>query len=215
MSQSVLVHMCCGPCSLMPVKDVLGDDFKVSGFYYNPNIHPFSEYKKREQGVKDLAANLDLDVIYSDVYDSEKYFEPLLGVKTVSGKREAPVTSESENDDCSDNFVSDDVRCNHCYNLRLKATAEKAKELGYDYFTAALLYSKYQKHDLIVEIAESVSKETGVKFLYKDFRTYWGRGIKHSKKMGLYRQQYCGCVFSLKERNDAIKARDAEVKVGT
>jgi len=91
-------------------------------------------------------------------------------------------------------------RCNYCYSSRLEATAQAAKENDFDYFSSSLLYSKYQEHETIKKIGFTLADKYGVKFYYDDFRTGWKEGVKESKEMGLYRQQYCGCIFSEKER---------------
>jgi predicted adenine nucleotide alpha hydrolase (AANH) superfamily ATPase len=91
-------------------------------------------------------------------------------------------------------------RCNYCYHDRLRSTALLARRGKFDYFSTTLLYSKHQKHDLIRSIGESIAKSTDIPFLYQDFREGWKEGIEGSKQMGLYRQQYCGCIYSEKER---------------
>lgn len=176
----VLVHICCGPCAIYPIKEALGDDHEVTGFFYNPNIHPEEEYLKRRDSVKKLAALLDVKVIFEASYTPEQYFD-----RIGDGRGGAPEPS---------------VRCLACYELRLEETASKAKAGGFDCFTSALLYSKYQGHDEIRAAGEKFASEYGIEFLYDDYRRGWGRGIKLSKKAGLYRQQWCGCKFSFDER---------------
>ena len=92
------------------------------------------------------------------------------------------------------------ARCSYCYFSRLEATAQAAKENDFDYFSSSLLYSKYQDHEMIKRIGMGLAEKYGVPFYYDDFRIGWKEGIKESKEMGLYRQQYCGCIFSEKER---------------
>lgn len=91
-------------------------------------------------------------------------------------------------------------RCRYCYHNRLQATALTAKKGKFDYFTTTLLYSKFQKHELVSSIGKSIGKSVGIPFLYKDFRTGWKQGIEESKILKLYRQAYCGCIYSEKER---------------
>ncbi len=91
-------------------------------------------------------------------------------------------------------------RCEQCYRLRLDVAALEARSLGFPAFTTSLLYSKYQKHDVIRGVAAEMAREHGIEFLYEDFRSGWSDGIRESRRMNLYRQQYCGCIFSERER---------------
>jgi hypothetical protein len=144
------------------------------GYFYNPNIHPYTEYKKRLDTVKDFSLRSGLEVLFRDGYDLEEFLAAVVG----KGAR----------------------RCEQCYRLRLTAAACAAKEKGLTLFTTSLLYSKYQKHDLIKGVAEEAAADSGLQFYYEDFRHGWREGILESKAMGLYRQQYCGCIYSEKER---------------
>ena len=144
------------------------------GFFYRHNIHPYTECLKRQEALQSYAEQIDLKVIYQEGYDLEGFIQNV-------------VFRESE-------------RCNYCYHDRLRSTALVAKRGKFDYFSTTLLYSKHQKHELIRSMGESIGKSTGVKFLYQDFREGWKEGIECSKNMGLYRQQYCGCIYSEKER---------------
>jgi epoxyqueuosine reductase len=144
------------------------------GYFYNPNIHPYQEYKKRFDTVKDFAGRVGLEVIYQDGYDLDQF------LLRVAGKGS--------------------MRCEHCYRMRLDAAGATAKAKGFRFFTTSLLYSKYQKHDLIVGVAREMASAYGVEFYYEDFRRGWREGIVESKAMGLYRQQYCGCIYSEQDR---------------
>ncbi len=173
-SGKILIHACCANCVLYPLK-VLQDKFsEVFVFWYNPNIHPYQEYLKRLEAMRQLEEARNLRVIYNLHYDVAKW------VRSVAFREE--------------------FRCRYCYWDRLRLAASVAKRGGFDYFTTTLLYSKHQKHELIVEIAESVARERGVKFYYYDFREGWKEGIEESLELGLYRQQYCGCIYSEQER---------------
>ena len=189
----LLVHMCCGPCSVYPLKQLLGHDaakgdgakgdaakIDVSGFFYNPNIHPRAEFLKRLDAVKKLSALMELNVICEEQYEPTPFFAGL------------PGTNKKK--------VQKDLRCTHCYSIRLEMTARAASNHGYDFFTTSLLYSKYQNHELIVELGLDMEGRYGVPFYYEDFRVGWRDGITESKELGLYRQNYCGCVFSKAER---------------
>ncbi|MGI6648002.1 MAG: epoxyqueuosine reductase QueH [Bacillota bacterium] len=171
---NVLVHMCCGPCASYPVPLLLEQGHQVRGLYYNPNIHPYQEYQRRQEGVKQLAQCLGVEVIYLPEYDIEKYFR--------------------------ETAFREGQRCRLCYYLRLKRTAQVAKKGNFAAFTTTLLVSPFQKHEVIREVAERISEEVGVPFYYQDFRPGYRESVIRSKEMGLYRQQYCGCVFSERER---------------
>jgi predicted adenine nucleotide alpha hydrolase (AANH) superfamily ATPase len=144
------------------------------GFFYNPNIHPYQEYQRRLEAVQIYTQQAAVEVIYRDEYNLEAF---LRGVA-----------------------FREEERCRFCHHLRLEATAQVARHGKFDAFTSTLLYSKHQDHELIKEIGEALAKEQGVQFLARDFRDGWKEGIEESKALGLYRQQYCGCIYSEKER---------------
>ena len=170
----ILLHICCAPCAIYPVKILEMDNLKIMGFYYRHNIHPFTECLRRQEALEFYADKINLRVIYQKGYDLEGFIQKV-------------VFRESR-------------RCSICYHARLKATALMAKRGKYDYFSTTLLYSKFQKHDEIRSIGESIGRSAGVQFFYRDFREGWTEGVDTSKSMGLYRQQYCGCIYSEKER---------------
>jgi len=170
----ILLHICCGPCAIYPVDVLRNEGFEVMGFFYRHNIHPFTECMKREEAVRQYSEKSGLRVIYQEGYDLEGFIRNMVF-------REAK-------------------RCRVCYHERLKAAAHIAKRGKFDYFTSTLLYSKQQNHELIRDIGESAGKQIGVPFYYMDFREGWQQGIDKSHAMGLYRQQYCGCIYSEKDR---------------
>ena len=172
----VLLHICCAPCACYPVRWLKERGYEVVGLWYNPNIHPCTEFVKRMETVKKLEKIEDIKVIYFDTYEPEKWF------RAVAFREEKP------------------VRCQICYSMRLEMAAAVAKKGNFDAFTSTLFYSKYQKRELMVPLAESAAQKFGVKFLNVDFREGWKEGIEISKAKGLYRQQYCGCLYSEKER---------------
>jgi predicted adenine nucleotide alpha hydrolase (AANH) superfamily ATPase len=178
--ERILVHICCGPCAIYPLKHALGGKMEVCGFFCNHNIHPYSEYRKRQEAVTTLAFTMGIEVLYEG-YRTEDFFKRAL-------KTDMTPLPHGE-------------RCAHCYTLRLDKTAEAARNNGFHSFTTSLLYSKYQDHELIKETGLKVAQSYGVHFHYEDFRGGWGRGIKLSKKMGLYRQKYCGCIYSMSEQD--------------
>jgi len=170
----VLLHTCCAHCAIIPLKSLREAGFQPLGFFYNPNIHPYQEYVRRKETIENYARRAGLKMIYRDEYDLEGFLRSV-------------VYREHE-------------RCRHCYHCRLEATAQMAKTKGFGAFTTTLLYSKYQNHSLIKEIGESLAKQFSVPFYYEDFRKWWQEGVRESKGTGLYRQQYCGCIYSEKER---------------
>lgn len=177
----VLAHICCGPCSIMPLKSLLDGKAEVSGFFHNPNIHPLSEFRKRLAAARELARHLSLNVIFDEEYRPSAF---LKGLKEHAGP----------------GFPKTGKRCEHCYYLRLEATARAASHLGFPVFTSSLLYSRYQDHDAIRSAGIELAGKYGILFLYEDFRPLWQEGIDASKALGLYRQKYCGCIYSKMER---------------
>jgi epoxyqueuosine reductase len=170
----VLMHACCAPCSVYPVDALAGEGTELMLYFHNPNIHPYQEYVRRLDTLRDFAGRRAVKLIVDDHYDPQAWLRMV-------AFREAQ-------------------RCRLCYHLRLTAAARAARRGRFDAFTSTLLYSKQQKHELIRELAEAVAEEVGVPFLYRDFRAGWKAGIETSKAMGLYRQQYCGCLYSEYER---------------
>ncbi|MEJ2728673.1 MAG: epoxyqueuosine reductase QueH [Deltaproteobacteria bacterium] len=170
----VLLHVCCANCAIYPIKKMREEGLEVMGFFYRHNIHPYTECLKRQQALEAYAEQIQLKVIYQEGYDLEGFIQNV-------------AFRESE-------------RCNYCYHDRLRSTALLARRGKFDYFSSTLLYSKQQKHELVRSMGESIGKSVGVPFLYRDYREGWKEGIECSKQIGLYRQQYCGCVYSEKER---------------
>ena len=178
----ILLHICCGPCALFPLRALRSAGHEVTGFFYNHNIHPYQEYTRRLTAALEMAEKETLPMILRDDYDLEGF---------LANVAQAP-----------------DHRCAYCYSSRLAATAAKAAEQGFDAFTASLLYSRFQQHEAIRKSGERSAVEHGVQFYYEDFRPGWQEGIRLSKELGLYRQQYCGCIYSEKERYlPKVKAR--------
>jgi predicted adenine nucleotide alpha hydrolase (AANH) superfamily ATPase len=170
----VLLHVCCANCAIYPIKNMRQEGLEVMGFFYRHNIHPYTECLKRQQALETYAEQINLKVIYQEGYDLEGFIQNV-------------AFRESE-------------RCNYCYHDRLRSTALLARRGKFDYFSSTLLYSKHQKHELVRSMGESIGKSVGVPFLYRDYREGWKEGIECSKQIGLYRQQYCGCLYSEKER---------------
>jgi len=170
----ILLHVCCAPCAIYPLRVLREQGMEVMGYFHQNNIHPYTECLKRREAVKQYSAISGMRVIYQEEYNPEEFLRNVVF-------REAN-------------------RCMYCYHDRLLTTARLARRGKFDYFTSTLLYSKFQKHERIREIGESEGKAAGVPFYYHDFREGWQAGIEESKQLGLYRQQYCGCIYSEKER---------------
>jgi len=170
----VLLHICCAPCTIYPLKVLKAEGHEVTGFFYNPNIHPYTEFSKRLDTVRAFAQVSLLPVLVDDAYDLERFLEAAL-----------PLGKD---------------RCIACYAMRLERTFKKAVEIKAEAVTATLLYSKYQRHDAVVAVAKELSASYAIAFLYEDFREGWREGQDESRRLGLYRQSYCGCIFSERER---------------
>jgi len=173
---TILLHICCGPCTTYPLKVLRGDGHEVRGYFFNPNIHPYREFKARLAAVTALAEQSALAVDYQREYGLTEYLRQVV--------------------------FHEQHRCGRCYAMRLAATVEHAKAIGATAFSTTLLYSRYQKHELICRIAEELARRHDLPFLYRDFRTGWQEGIDAAVAMGLYRQAYCGCIYSEQERYD-------------
>ncbi|MCX7846342.1 MAG: epoxyqueuosine reductase QueH [Dictyoglomaceae bacterium] len=174
MKDEILLHICCSNCIPYPLKSMREEGYKVKGFWYNPNIHPYQEYKLRLEALKIFSEYQSLDIIYEDDYDLEGFLREVV--------------------------FRENNRCPVCYYIRLKKTAQKAKELGFERFSTTLLVSPYQKHELIKNIGELLAEEFNLEFFYKDFRVGYREGINIVRELNLYRQKYCGCIYSEKER---------------
>lgn len=170
----LLLHICCAPCSIYPVRILRESDYDIMGYFDGSNIHPYTECLKRQQTLSDYAAQINLKLIIQEEYELESFLRNVV--------------------------FREKNRCQICYHHRLRSTALLAKRGKFDRFSTTLLYSKYQNHDAIKTIGEAVGKEAGVPFHYLDFRRGWKEGIRVSKQLGMYRQQYCGCIYSEKER---------------
>ena len=174
---NLLLHMCCGPCSCYPVKVLREQGIEPTGYFFNPNIHPYKEWDMRLKAAEEFAARSEMKIITDKHYMLRDFLRRALAAEQV-----------------------ENGRCRMCYTWRLEETARYAAENGFDAFTSTLFYSIYQQHELMKDTAEHFAKVYGVKFHYEDFRPGWQEGIDMSMEMGLYRQPYCGCIFSEEER---------------
>lgn len=173
--KSLLLHSCCGPCSSACIER-LNDYFDITVTYYNPNIEPIDEYIKRKEEQKRLLDILKIEFLDCD-YDNEEF-----------RKKTKHLANEKEGG----------IRCSVCFGIRLKYTAKKAKELNFDYFTTTLTVSPHKNSQIINEIGHRIGEEVGIKYLYSDFKKREGykRSIELASEYSLYRQNYCGCLYS-------------------
>lgn len=169
----LLVHICCAPCFTYTHKRLVEEGHDVTGFFYNPNIHPYLEYKNRMESLEKYAELKGTRVIYKNDYDLESYLRGAL--------------------DAED-------RCRFCYACRLAETAKTGSLLGFDAFTTTLLISPYQKHELLAKVGEKIADEYSIEFYYEDFRVGYRESRELARALMLYMQKYCGCIFSEKER---------------
>ena len=170
----VLLHICCAPCANRPLALLQEQGHEVTGFWYNPNIHPFTEYRSRRNTVREYLEEIGVKLIEQNDYALRPFVRA----------------------------VAEDIahRCVKCYEMRLFETAKTAKEQGFDAFTSSLFISPYQNHNLMMEVAQRAAEEYGVQFLYEDFRPLFHAGQDFAREHGFYMQKYCGCVFSEEER---------------
>ena len=172
----ILLHICCGPCAAYPITVMHDEGFKLRGYFYNPNIHPFREFRRRLQSARTVADNLHLNIDYHHEYGLQEYLRHVV--------------------------FHEQQRCGICYEMRLAATARQALVQGAKAFSTTLLYSRFQKHELIREKGELIASQYAIPFYYRDFREGWHAGIEMAIDMDLYRQPYCGCIYSEQERYD-------------
>ncbi len=179
----LLIHSCCAPCSSY-VLEYLSEYFKITVFYYNPNIYPESEYTKRileqQKLIRDMRFRYPVSFL-AGKYDKEKFYKMAEGMEDLK---------------------EGGARCMKCYELRLSETARQAAAGGFDYFTTTLSISPLKNAQKLNEIGERLGREYGVEYLMSDFKKKNGykRSIELSKEYGLYRQDYCGCEFSISKK---------------
>ena len=181
----LLMHTCCAPCSVYCIKSLREEGIEPVLFWYNPNIHPYTEYKARRDCLIEYSKIKDIKLIIDENYGLDEFCKNV----------------------CNDL----DNRCtNYCYRVRLDKTAKYAKENGYDAITTTLFVSPYQKHDEIKKICEEITKKYNIDFLYRDFRVGFREGQTEARSIGLYMQKYCGCIFSEESRYNCQIKKDLE-----
>lgn len=183
------MHICCANCSLYPFNRLTLKGIDIKGLWFNPNIHPEEEYSKRLEAVKTLEGLWGLDIEYIDRYGLKDFLK---------------VIEDHEG-----------IRCSACYRMRFQETAVTAKKMGLDGFTTTLLVSPYQRFDLIVDTGRQIEKQCNIRFYWEDMRAGWKEAVRLSRQLGLYRQKYCGCIYSKEERETQREQRPAAVPVRT
>ncbi len=176
---SVLLHSCCGPCATYTVRNLEEQGLKVSALWHNPNIHPFTEHRKRLEAMQTLSKAWEFPLIVTEGYEMVDF------IRAVAGH---------EGD-----------RCRDCYRIRLNKTARIARENGFDTFTTTLLISPYQDHELIREIGDQAAQENEVEFMFEDFSPGFRESHRMARELDLYFQKYCGCIYSEYERYAKVK----------
>ncbi len=189
----LLLHSCCAPCSSYCL-ELLSEYFSITVFYYNPNIYPPEEYymraQEQERFIEKFPAKHPISFVEGS-YDTERFYEMARGMEDLKEGKE---------------------RCFACYELRLREACKYAKEKGFDFFTTTLSISPLKNAGKLNEIGAGLEQEYGVSYLYSDFKKQNGykRSTEIAKEYDMYRQYYCGCVFSKKQRDDEIAARQRE-----
>ena len=182
----LLLHTCCAPCSVYCIESLRNKNIDPTVYWYNPNIHPYMEYKARRDCLKEYTKSINIQAIFEEEYGLDEFCRNVI--------------QDLEN------------RCiNYCYPIRLEQTAKYAKENGYDTFSTTLLVSPYQKHDEIRRIGEKIATNYNLSFYYEDFRVGFREGQAKARELGLYMQKYCGCIFSEEMSSLARQKKDKEI----
>ena len=182
--EKTLMHTCCAPCSVSCIELLRSQGIEPVAYWFNPNIHPYQEYKARRDTLVAYAPSIGMELIVQENYGLRDFCRA----------------------------VCDDIdhRCGKCYEMRLEQTALYAAQHGFDSFTTTLLVSPYQNHGLLAETARRMGERYGVTFLYRDFRPGFRAGQAKARELGFYMQKYCGCVFSEEDRYRKQILRDLQ-----
>ena len=182
----LLLHTCCAPCSVYCIDELRSENIEPTVYWFNPNIHPYMEYKARRDCLKEYTNSIKVNAIFEENYGLDDF--------------------------CKNVVNSLETRCqDYCYPVRLEQTAKYAKENGFDTISTTLLVSPYQKHDIIKDLGKVISKKYGVEFLYRDFRVGFREGQAKAREIGLYMQKYCGCIFSEEMSSLARQKKEKEI----
>jgi len=167
----ILLHTCCAPCLIYPLERLNEKWFEVTGFFYNPNIHPFNEYQKRRQAIENFIKAAKAEVTYPE-YNPAEFFQAV-NLKETNG------------------------RCSICWSLRLGVTARYAKDNGFSHFSTTLLVSPYQDQEQLKKIGNEIGAKEGIEFYYEDFRPGFRKAHDIARSQNIYCQKYCGCIYSM------------------
>jgi len=178
-NKKLLLHTCCAPCSIACVEKLRADNIKPQLFWFNPNIHPFTEYKSRYESLKEFLSIENLELFPNESISAEEGYDPDIFFNEINPKTEK--------------------RCEKCYRIRLEKTAFTAVNNGFSSFSTTLLISPYQDHNLIKCIGEELAEKYKIEFLYRDFRPVFRESQAAARAKNFYMQKYCGCVFSEEE----------------
>ena len=182
----LLLHTCCAPCSVYCIDTLREEGIEPTVYWFNPNIHPYMEYKARRDTLKEYTKSIQVEAIFEEDYGLREFCKNVIG--------------DLEN------------RCQqYCYPVRLEQTAKYAKEHGYDSFSTTLLISPYQNHEALKVVGEQMAKKYGVNFVYRDFRVGFREGQAKARELGLYMQKYCGCIFSEEMSSFARQKKEKEI----
>ena len=193
----ILLHICCSNCALYPIKMFKEDGHDLTGFWFNPNIHPYDEYRSRLDSVKNLASKWHTDVQYIEEYRPEDYFKML---NITDSDLIQGVSQNSTNTPELSDIPPFPQRCASCYMLRLEKTARHANENGFDAFSTTLLISPYQDFEKLAATGKELEKKYNIEFHLKDFSPFFRDAMNLSKELDLYRQKYCGCIYSREKK---------------
>lgn len=181
----LLLHTCCGPCSIYPLEQ-LRRDHDISAFFFNPNIHPYLEFKRRQETLLTYCEAENIPVVDKGEYGLTEYLRKVA--------------------------YSEEVRCRICYQWRMEETAKRAAQDGFEGFSTTLLYSRFQDHEELKKCGFELAYRYGITYVYEDLRAGWQYGIDKSREYAMYRQPYCGCIFSEQDRYDPAKRKKKTTK---
>ncbi len=171
----LLMHTCCAPCSINCINVLREEGIEPTLYWYNPNIHPYIEYKNRKESLEKYSKLINIETVFEDEYGLKNF--------------------------CKNVINNLENRCaDYCYRVRLEQTAKYAKENGYDAITTTLFVSPYQNHEQLKNILEEIAKKYNLKPIYRDFRPGFRTGQNKARELELYMQKYCGCIFSEEDR---------------
>ena len=186
----LLLHTCCAPCSVYCIKSLRQEGIEPTVYWFNPNIHPYTEYKARRDTLRQYTSSIGVQAIFEENYGLREFCKNVV-------------------DDLNNRCVK------YCYRIRLEQTAKYAKENGYDTFSTTLLISPYQNHEALKKIGEEMAEKYGLEFLYRDFRPGFRQGQAEARELGLYMQKYCGCIFSEESRYNCHNPAKSDIPTDT